>query len=156
MSTKSLWGLLKYIPKVFTLPWHFPVTTVFCKCGRHIKLVGITNPSKALHTIWMLDLFLHSLFAILLLGIFIVQINLTKPTLSIIQAILYLFLAIAGQGVAGPLFLVFYLARDGKFLTELMKLESRILEKKRKNEFRSKWYWFVINEWYCNFYIMNL
>jgi len=87
----------------------------------------------------MFDLFLHSLAATLLLGIVVVEINLTRPTLSIIQAILYLFLAATGPGFAGPMFLALYLVRDGELLIELMKLESRLLEKKRKNEFRCKY-----------------
>jgi len=77
--------------------------------------------------------------AVLLFGIFVVEINRKEPTLSILQAIFYCVMAAASSACAFPLYLCGYVIRDGGKPTELMKLESRLLKIKRKGQFRCKW-----------------
>jgi len=48
MSTQDLWGLIKYIPIFVGVPWHYPIPCVYCKCQRHIKVIGVTSPSNKL------------------------------------------------------------------------------------------------------------
>jgi len=138
MASQDLWGFLKYLPLTIPYPWHYPISCAFCKCKKHIKIIGISKPSRALHAIWITTLFFHFSITTLLLGVFFVEINLNEPTLSIMQTVFYCLTAAALSGVAAPWYLVSYFIRNGRVLTELMKLENRLLRNEGTLEFRCK------------------
>jgi len=136
----ELWWILKYIPYAAKIPWHFPITCVFCKCKKHIKFIGITKPSKLLHAIWLWSLLVHCAFACMLLTIFIIEINRKETTLSIAQIIFYCFFGGAAVITAAPLYFVCYFVRSGHTPTELMKLDRELLNIKGKDQFRCKYF----------------
>jgi len=138
MSSQDIWCLLRYLPLTIPYPYHYPVSCVFCKCKKHIKIIGISKPSRSLYAIWIVTICAHVVFASLLLAIFLVEINLNKPTLSTTQTVFYCVFGAACSGAAGPLYLVAFLIHDGQTPTELMKLENRLLCQEGRLEFVCK------------------
>jgi len=149
MSSADIWGILKHTPFLAAKPWHYPISVEFCKCKRHVKFFGVTNPSKWLRAIWTTIFTIHLFVNVSLFGILITELNLKKPSLSIAQIVFYCLIATVTAGVATPSFTIAYLIRDGSTLTQLMILESRLMNKHRE-KFSCKFVTFLFSIIFIN------
>jgi len=137
MVSKDIWCVLKFLPYITSYPWKLPISCEFCKCNQHIKFIGVKQPSKRLHAIWLATMAFHLIILLCLVGILFIEINQKNSSLSVMQVIAYCGIVGPAMAAVAPVYFTFYIIRDGSIATEMMKLESRLL-KIGRNPFRCK------------------
>jgi len=137
MASRGILQILDIISSFSSFPWTYPIGFKVERPILKLKFFAVTKPSTFVRIIWKFTILAYISFSLLLLGVFITELNLKVSTLAPIQVIIF---CVCFGGItceSGPFFFTLYHIRNADMFNGLFALERR-LQKQRQLVFNCK------------------